>query len=136
MPAAIANLRAGLATQLATISGLRVYAYVPDTPNLPSAVVRLVRVSYDSTLSRGSDEFEFLITMVVGRADDRVAQTSVETYLAGTGSSSVKTAIEADPTLGGVALNTRVQEARNIATEDRGDGIGLLTVDFTVLVIA
>lgn len=136
MPAAIASLRAGLATQLATIPGLRVYAYVPDTPNLPSAVVRLVRVSYDSTLSRGSDEFEFLITMVVGRADDRVAQTSVETYLAGTGSSSVKTAIEADPTLGGVALNTRVQEARNIATEDRGDGIGLLTVDFTVLVIA
>jgi hypothetical protein len=136
MPAAISSLRDGLAARLATISGLRVYAYPPDTPNLPSAVVRLVRVSYDSTLSRGSDEFQFLITMVVGRADDRVAQTSIETYLAGTGAVSVKTVIEADPTLGGVALNTRVQEASNIATEDRGDGIGLLTVDFTVLVIA
>jgi hypothetical protein len=136
MPAAIADLRSGLATRLATISGLRVYPYIPDTPNFPAAVIRLVRVGYDSTLARGSDEIEFLITMAVGRADDRTAQVNIETYLAGSGATSVKTAVEGDPTLGGVALNTRVQEARNIATEDRGDGIGLLTVDFSVIVIA
>jgi hypothetical protein len=136
MPANIANLRAGLATQLQTISGLRVYEYIPGTPNFPCAVIRLNRVGYDSTLSRGSDEIDFVITMAVGRADDRIAQTSIETYLAGTGSLSVKTAIENDPTLGGAALNTRVQEARNIATEDRGDGLSFLTVDFAVTVIA
>jgi hypothetical protein len=136
MPTSIASLRTGLAARLATITGLRVNTYGVDTPNVPSATIRLSRVSYDSTLSRGADEVEFLVTMAVGRAEDRTAQIALEAYLAGTGASSVKTAIESDPTLGGVALNTRVQEARNLTTEDRGDGIGYLTVDFTVIVIA
>jgi hypothetical protein len=80
--------------------------------------------------------FEFTVTVVVGRADDRSAQAKLETYLAGTGAQSLKTAVEADPTLGGVALNTRVSEARSIRTVERSDGLTFLECDFSVTVYA
>lgn len=131
MPAAIADLRAGLANNLRTIPGLRVYELIPDNPSFPAAVISLDRVAYDSTMARGADEIAFLVTLVVGRSDDRSAQTRLDTYLAGSGAQSVKTAIEADVTLGGAAMTCRVEEARNIATVD-----SLLLVDFSVTVYA
>jgi hypothetical protein len=136
MPAALSTLRAGIATALGSIANLRVYELVPDNPQHPSATVRVDRVSFDSTMARGSDEFEFIVTVVVGRADDRSAQTKLETYVAGTGSQSVKAALESDPTLGGVAMACRVQAAQNIGTLERADGTSLLAVDFIVSVYA
>jgi hypothetical protein len=136
VPAALSTLRTGLANALATIANLRVYELVPDNPQHPSATVRVDRVSFDSTMARGSDEFEFIVTVVVGRADDRTAQTKLETYIAGTGSQSVKAALESDPTLGGVAMACRVQAAQNIGTLERPDGTSLLAVDFIISVYA
>lgn len=131
MPAAIADLRTGLGNNLRTIPGLRVYELIPDNPSFPAAVISLDRVAYDSTMARGADEMTFIVTIVVGRADDRSAQTRLDTYLAGNGAQSVKTAIEADVTLGGAAMTCRVEEARNISTVD-----SLLLVDFSVTVYA
>lgn len=131
MPAAIADLRTGLGNNLRTIPGLRVYELIPDNPSFPAAVISLDRVAYDSTMARGADEITFIVTIVVGRADDRSAQTRLDTYLAGSGAQSVKTAIEADVTLGGAAMTCRVEEARNISTVD-----SLLLVDFSVTVYA
>jgi len=136
MPAAISALRTGLATRLSTITGLRVYEVIPDNPNFPAAVIALDRVSYDSTFARGADSIEFTVTVVVGRADDRTAQTKMDTYIAGTGSQSVKTAIEADPTLGGAAMDSRVLEAGNVGTVNNPDGSTFLFVDFSVTVTA
>lgn len=136
MPTTIALIRTGLATSLSTINGLRIYELIPDTPYTPCAVISLDRVGYDSTMGRGSDMFEFTVTMVVGRADDRSAQIKLETYLSGSGSQSVKTAIEADTTLGGVVLNTRVTEARSIRSVERSDGLSFLESDFTITVYA
>tara|TARA_R110000868_G_scaffold131339_2_gene341334 strand:+ start:4946 stop:5356 length:411 start_codon:yes stop_codon:yes gene_type:complete len=136
MPAAISALRSGLVNQLNAITGLRTYEVIPDSPNFPAAVIALDRVLYDSTFARGCDSIEFTVTIVVGRGDDRTAQNRLETFIAGTGAGSVKTVIEADPTLGGVAMDARVTEANNVGTVNNADGSTFLFVDFQVVVTA
>lgn len=136
MPAAISTLRAGLVNQLNAIAGLRTYEVIPDSPNFPAAVIALDRVLYDSTFARGCDSIEFTVTIVVGRGDDRTAQNRLETFIAGTGAGSVKTVIEADPTLGGAAMDARVTEANNVGTVNNADGSTFLFVDFQVVVTA
>ncbi len=41
-------MRAGLATNMSTITGLRTYAEIPDDPMMPAAVVQLGSVTYNS----------------------------------------------------------------------------------------
>jgi len=43
----ISDIRDGIATNLATISGLRTSADLPDNPSPPIAVVQLNNVQYD-----------------------------------------------------------------------------------------
>ena len=136
MPASISNLRAGLAANLATISGLRVYTILTDNPQFPAALISLDRIEFDSTMARGCDSIEFTVTLVVARADDRSAQNKLETYLAGTGATSVKTAVESDVTLGGSAFDARVTAAEQIGTVNSPDGSTYLFVDFAVTVTA
>ena len=136
MPAAISSLRAGLAANLATIAGLRVYTVLTDNPQFPAALISLDRVEFDSTMARGCDSVEFTVTLVVARADDRSAQNKLETYLAGTGATSVKTAVESDVTLGGSAFDARVTAAEQIGTVNSPDGSTYLFVDFSITVTA
>lgn len=136
MPAAIADIRSGLSDAMSTLAGVRVYLQIPDTPNPPCAVIELQRVLYDTTFARGADEFEFSVLLIVARADDRTAQTRVEGYIAGTGLGSVKTAIEADPTLGGKCMSVRVTEASGLQSLERPDGTKFLAVEFSVTIYA
>jgi hypothetical protein len=136
MPASISSLREGLAANLATINGLRVYTVLTDNPQFPAALISLDRIEFDSTMARGCDSIEFTVTLVVARADDRSAQNKLETYLAGTGVTSVKTAVESDVTLGGSAFDARVTAAEQIGTVNSPDGSTYLFVDFAVTVTA
>lgn len=136
MPATVSDLRQGLADAMSTLLRVRVYEQIPDTPNPPAAVIQLAGVTYDSTFARGSDEYQFTIVMLSGRADDRTAQTRVEGWIAGHGDGSVKTAIEDDPTLGGICGASRVTEATGLQTYERSDGTSLLGVEFTVTLYA
>ena len=132
---ALTNLRSGLATRLATISGLRSSAYIPDNPHPPVAVVMPGRISYDTAFGRGSDEYQFTIMLIVGRVADRASQTNLDAYCASSGSTSVKAAIEGDRTLGGHALDCRVTEMTNQGSLSIGD-VTYHTAEFSVTVIA
>ena len=121
--ASVSELRAGLATRMATITGLRTSATVPDAPRPPVAVVIPDRIEYDLDARRGADRFYFTITLLVARADDRAAQGNLDAYLVGAG--SIKAAIEADRTLGGKADTCRVTEMRNYASVPVGDTLYL-----------
>jgi len=132
---ALTNLRSGLATRLATISGLRSFAYIPDNPHPPVAVVMPGRISYDTAFGRGSDEYQFTIMLIVGRVADRASQTNLDAYCASSGSASVKAAIEGDRTLGGHALDCRVTEMTNQGSLAIGD-VTYHTAEFSVTVIA
>lgn len=133
--ASLTALRAGLATRLATISGLRASATIPDNPSPPIAVVMPGRITYDTAFGRGSDEYTFDVMLIVGRVADRASQNSLDAYCASSGSASIKAAIEADRYLGGSALDTRVTEMRDQGPLAIGDVI-YLTATFAVTVIA
>jgi hypothetical protein len=134
--ASISDLRTGLATNLATISGLRTSATVPDSINPPIAVVMPSSINYDTAFARtGGDEFEFIVLVIVGRVDERTAQNRLDAYCSGTGASSIKTAIEIDKTLGGKAFSLRVTSLRNYNQLTVGD-ITYLSAEFVVQVYA
>ena len=133
--ALISDLRTGLATNLATISGLRTAATMPDNPNPPIAIVVPSTVSFDDTFQRGMQTYSFTVLVIVGRADERTAQNKLDAYCASTGSSSIKLAVEKDKTLGGKAFDVRLTEMRNYGQIVIGE-VTYLSSEFSVLVYA
>lgn len=94
-------LRQGLATNAATISGLRTYAYVPDSVSPPTFFVGEPSVSFDNAFVRGMDTVTFVCRLLASRADDRNGQRTLDGFLSGSGGGSLKTALESDHALGG-----------------------------------
>jgi hypothetical protein len=133
--ATMSELRTGLATRLATITGLRSTPVIPDQPQPPMAVVYPDRIAYDQAMGRGSDEYTFVIIVIVGRIAERSAQNSLDAYCNPSGASSIKAAVESDPTLGGKAFDCRVTEMRGQSNLVIGDAT-YLTAEFVVSVIA
>jgi hypothetical protein len=130
----ISLIRQGLATNLATIPGLRAVAEVPDLPNPPIAIVALNSVTYDRAYAKGMTSYLFTVTVIVGRVAEREAQRRLDTYIS-TGSSSVKYAIESDKTLGGNAYDCRVVSMDSVGSLSISDNT-YLAADFSVTVIA
>jgi hypothetical protein len=130
----ISQIRTALATNLATISGLRTAAEVPDLPNPPIAIVALNNVSYDRAFAQGMTSYTFVITVIVGRAAEREAQRKLDAYIS-PGANSVKNAVESDSTLGGYAYDCRVVSMDSVGSLTISDTT-YLAADFTVTVIA
>lgn len=133
--ASITNIRTGLATRLATISGLRTAATMPDLPNPPIAIVIPDNINFDDTFHRGMDTLTFRIFLVVGRADERTAQNSLDGYCATSGATSIKAAIEGDKTLGGNAFDCRVTDMRSYGSVLISE-TNYLSCEFVVIVYA
>lgn len=107
-------MRTGLATNLATITGLRTASEISDNSNPPIAIVNLRSIQYDGAFGKGLAVYNFVVTVIVGRAAERIAQRKLNDYCDNTGNQSVKTAIEKDKTLGGSAFDVRVVSLDNI----------------------
>lgn len=131
--ASVSTIRTALASSMNTISGLRTSATVPDAPRPPQAIVMPDRIDYDLNMMRGADRFYFTIILLVARADDRAAQNNLDAYITGTG--SIKAAVEADRTLGGVVDTVRVTQMRNYAAVSVGEVL-YLGAEFDVEVVA
>lgn len=131
----ITDLRNGIATNLATISGLRTAAELPDNPSPPVAVIQLVSVAYDGSFQQGLTTYNFTVSVIVGRAAEREAQRRLDAYASSSGSSSVKLAIQSDKTLSGNAYDVRVAEMSNIGAVLLGEAT-YLAADFVVTVYA
>jgi hypothetical protein len=108
----LTEVRDGLEARLSTIDGLQVIPYVPDDlPGYPAAVIfPPVNASYEDALSDGSLTVEIIVLLFVPSNIDR-KQLDLYDLLDRTGSSSIFAAIEADRTLGGLALDCRVTGA-------------------------
>ena len=131
---AIAEIRAGLAANIATISGLRVAAEIPDNPSPPIAVIALNNISYDLAMARGTTLYNFTVTVIVGRVAERDAQRKLDAY-AGDGERSIKTAVQSDRTLGGSAFDCRLSEMSTLGALNLGEQT-YLAADFAVQVYA
>lgn len=129
------QLRTGLATNLATISGLRTANLIPDQVNPPIAIITPETITYDTSFARGLDEYNFTILVVVHRVAERSAQSSLDAFCNPTGSTSIKTAIESDRSLGGMAQTLRVTGLRTYQALSVGD-VDYLAAEFSVVVYA
>jgi hypothetical protein len=131
----ISLMRAAIATNLGTIAGLRTSPEMPDNPNPPIALVRPVTVEYDQAMAKGLTRYNFVVVVIVGRAEERTAQRSLDAFCSSTGASSIKLAVESDKTLGGNAFDCRVTEMRNYTPIQLNEGT-YLAAEFAVDVFA
>ena len=78
----------------------------------PALIVASYTADYDLVMGDGTN-YEFEILVIVGRQVDRSFQEQIDSYLQPSGSTSIKQAVEGDPTLGGVASYAAV---RNVSS--------------------
>jgi hypothetical protein len=136
MPATISQVKDGLKTAINTVSGLRAFDYQPDQVNPPFAWPTLDTITYHQTgMNNGGVVMNFTVTLVVNRAAERVAQDQLDQYMSWDGAKSLRAAIEADRTLGGVCDDLIVTNAENLTNIDANDTL-YLAVDFKVTVYA
>ena len=122
MTATISQVKAGLATRLATITGLRALAYQPDQLNPPLSFANLDSINYHRTMRTPLTEMQFTVSVIVARATERPAENALDAYTSADGPASVKAAIEADRTLGGIVDDLIVESCTGIQTITANDG--------------
>jgi hypothetical protein len=131
----ITAIRQGIATNLATISGLRTSAELPDNPNPPTAVVALETIDYDGAFQQGVTTFMFTVIVIVGKQSDRISQRSLNQYASQNGERSIKTAVESDRSLGGNAMDCRVRGMTSVGSLQLND-TEYMAAEFSVAVYA
>lgn len=114
------GIRAGLGTALDTITGLRVFDYVPDNAPTPAAIVGPLEIQYGAAMQDGLHNMNTNVTVFDGRMSDRNSQDRIDAYVNPTGASSVKAALEADVTLGGACYTLQVTGATPVTVTMAG----------------
>ncbi len=121
MPATASQVRSGLATRLATISGLRAFSYQPSQLNPPVGYPVITQVRYHGMMGGGMPIYDCTVYVIVGRYTDDRANADLDGYLAYSGAKSLRAALEADPTLGGVAQSIIVSSSTDISSLTQAD---------------
>lgn len=136
----IAAVRQGLADAAAAIDGLNCYGYTPDSVMEPCFYPLDVTIDFDQTFTRGLDQVFVTCIVLASRADDRAGQAKLDSYLAGSGSQSIKAAIEAargapgQAALDGACDDLRVQRVFGYALYDEA-GVKFYGAKFQIHVI-
>ena len=133
--ASITDIRLGLATRLGSITGLRSGPTIPDNVNPPYAIISPSSVDYHRAFNNALSTYNFNVMVVVGRVSERTSQNSLDAYCSPTGTSSIRVAIEADRTLGGVVFDTMVTGMRNYGSVTIGE-TNYLAAEFDIAVQA
>ena len=113
--ASLSELRAALAAQLTSMTSLQgIYTDEPGQVSPPAAVIRLgsPAITYSTSVAGGSHDYSFTILLLVGNAST-VGQEALDGYLDTSGPDSIYAAVNADPTLGGVADSAEVTTVQN-----------------------
>jgi len=131
----LTDLKDGLATNLSKIPGLRVSSFIPDNPNPPMAIIMPQGIEYHKSFNNGFNTYSFVVSVIVGRVSERTAQATLDSYCASTGTYSIKSAIESDRTLSGLAFDLVVSDMRNYGSVIIGDNT-YLTAEFDCAVQA
>ena len=135
MSATASDIHAGLSNALAAVKGLRVADHLPEQINPPMAVIQLQSVTFHRAMQGGDAEWSFLVALVSGRMGDRSAQVLIDGWISYDGTSSIRSAIESDPTLGGICQTLIVTDMVNVRPLTLGDA-NYLSVEFNVTVHA
>lgn len=135
--ASIAQVRQALSDAVDSITGLRCSPYVPDNVAAPQAVIADDGVDYDLTLGRGADTYRYKVVVYVDRTAEIAAQKLLDTLREPTGSSSLKTVVEADTALAALVDYVRVLRSSEIqAVTTAGDMVAeYLMLEFDVEIV-
>jgi hypothetical protein len=104
-------------------TGIYTYGNVVESITLPAIVVEPASANFQETLSRGLDSFDFNLFVLVSRADPNSAQPLLDALISGVGPSSIRRAIEDNPTLGLDGVNTVVHSMRGYGGSLEGFGL-------------
>jgi hypothetical protein len=121
MAATASQVLTGLKNRLATISGLRTFNYQPANVLPPLAYPVITQVNYHRAFAGGLVVYDCVVYVIVGRWTDDRANAEIDDYLAFSGAKSLRAAIEADETLGGVAQSLTVASSTDITALQQGD---------------
>lgn len=114
----LSDLRAAVAAAItAAVPDAQCTGYVLSDPTPPFFDIELAQpaVEYDQSMSRGFDLWRLTVRCCVSYAADIAAQKRLDSFVKSSGASSVKQALEADQTLGGVAYTVHVTELSRYA---------------------
>ena len=134
--ASIKALRDGIKTRLATVTGIYTHDTIPDDVYPPAAIVGFpTAVRYDFAMRTPVSRYTFPVRVVAGRTTERESQDKIDDLCSPDGALSIRAAIDADPTLGGVAHSSRVVEARDFGVYEVA-GVSYIGGEFEIEVIA
>lgn len=111
--ATLQQVREGLATNLSSISGCQVSAYLLSNPTPPALEVYpdpTEGIEYHRAMGNGLATYTMAVRGIVAASTDIGGQKNLDEWLEPSGSSSVKAAIEADRTLGGAVKDAYVRD--------------------------
>lgn len=137
MSSTLASIRSGLVTNITThVAGVEMSGYLMTPPVPPCFEIDFPpdSLTFDATSRRGTDELDLIVRGIVSMAEPDEAQTLLDLWLDGSGSKSVKAAIESDPTLAGAVSDLRVTQAtghRRLLTAEIPNAM-LLCAEWTV----
>jgi hypothetical protein len=112
------------------ITGLRVYDTIPDNIIPPAAVIGQLTIDFDLVFQRGADSGTVDVIVISGRMSERAAQDYLDSLITSTGTTSVKTKLESDQTLGGSVTSVRVVRAEPVSMTV--SGVEMLAYRFQV----
>jgi hypothetical protein len=135
MAATVGDAAQAIATRLATISGLRTFAFDPSQYNPPVAFPILNSVQFHDAFGGGDVVMDFTIVLVAARWAERVSYSTLNAWMSYSGSSSIRAAIEGDKTLGGVVNTCVLASSASISSMTAGEA-DFLSVEFALTVHA
>lgn len=122
MAATLEHILDAVEAPLAAIATLRVVTFTVDinvTGNASAAMVQCPDLpDYRSTMGRGIYELDVPIVVFTSATFDRVGQRRLAAFANQTGDQSIRAALEADQTLGGVVDNCHVKSFAQLGLEE------------------
>lgn len=121
---------------MSVISGVQTNAYNVSNPTFPSLIVLgHDEVDYGNlAFGRRDTEWNLIVRGYVSQNIDQAGQQRLDAWLAPNGAESVRTALEADQTLGGLADWVQVIRATGTNIFQLPNQISALGTDWTVQV--
>ena len=121
------QIRTALASAINAISGISCTAKVPANPRPPCAIILPASpfIEYEQNFTDADSWLNFTVRILTGTESQQGAQTLLDSFLAPSGASSVRAALAADPTLGGVAIGLRVPQVNNYGAFVYGEALFL-----------
>lgn len=142
----ISAVRAAIASAASAVvlpsgaGALTCTGYTPDSIVAPHFFTGEVDVTFDRAYGRALDELEIICRVLAGRADDKSSQVVLDAMLSGSGTASLKAAIEAargapgQPALGGLADDLHVMRVQGYRWYEHA-GISYVGAELVIKVI-